>query len=82
MDKMEEMFDKQVNKLDEKEQKFALKLRTFIFSTYNNWIKPILSAIFMFFLFTKIKNSVGVEEATFILLIVIIIYLRIISRKL
>jgi len=82
MDKMEEIFDKQVNKLDEKEQKFALKVRSFIMTGYNNWVKPILSAVFMFWLFTKIKNAIGLEEATFILLIVIIIYLRIISRKL
>ena len=82
MDKMEEVFDKQVNKLSEKEQKFVLKLRSFIMTGYNSWVKPILSAIFMFWFFTKLKNVVGLEEATFILLIVIIIYLRMLLRKL
>ena len=82
MEKMEEFFDKQVNQLNEKEQKFVLKLRSFIFGTYNNWIKPLLSAIFMFFLFTNLKKIIGQEEATYILLIAILIYLRIISRKL
>lgn len=82
MDKMEEIFDKQLNQLDEKEQKFALKVRSFIMTGYNNWVKPILSAIFMFWLFTNLRKVVGHEEAIFYLLIAILIYLRIISRKL
>ena len=82
IDKMEEIFDKQLNKLNEKEQAVALKVRSFVMTGYNNWVKPILSAIFMFWLFTKLRNAVGLEDATYYLLIVIIIYLRILSRKL
>lgn len=81
MDKMEGFLDKQVEQLNEKEQIWVYRIKNFIFDGYNNWIKPILIAMFMFFLFTKIKNLVGLEEAMFIQLTVIIIYLRVISSK-
>ena len=81
MDSMEKMFDKQIDQLTDKEKVFWLKAKNFIFKGYNSLIKPILIAIFMFWLFDKIKNVVGIQEAMFIQLTVIIIFLRIISSR-
>ena len=81
MDILDKKFDEQIGQLSEKEQGFMKNVKTFMFSGYNNYIKPILIAIFMFWLFTKIKNTIGWQDTIFVQLTVIIILLRVISSK-
>lgn len=82
MDKMDNLFNNKINNLSEKEQIFFKKLKDNLFNIYNSFIKPILISIFLFWLFTKIKNIVGIQEAIFIQLTIIIIFLRLINSKL
>jgi len=82
MGKMEDHLDGQVEQLDEKTQVWVYRIKNFIFDGYNNFIKPILIAVFLFFLFDNIKNLVGYEQAKYIQGIVVIIYLRLILKKL
>lgn len=82
MDKLEEIFNKQISYLKPKEQVFMRKLKNNAFNIYNNLLKPVLWAIFLFWLFTRIKNAVGLEEAIYIQGIVVIIYLRLIASRL
>lgn len=79
--KMEDHLDSQLEQLDEKTQVWVYKIKNFIFDGYNNWVKPILIAVFMFFLFANVKTLLGYQETMFIQMTVIIIYLRIISSK-
>lgn len=82
MDFMEDIFHTQIEKLPEKEQLIAYKIQNFIFTGYSNWVKPILIALFMFFLFNKLKDALGWQEVIFIQLTVIIIFLRNLSPML
>lgn len=82
MDKLEEIFNKQISYLKPSEQVIMRKLKNNAFKIYNNWIKPVLWAIFLFWLFTRIKNAVGLEEAIYIQGVVVIIYLRLIASRL
>lgn len=81
METLDKHFEKTISTLSEKEQGFLRSAKKNILSIYNSWVKPILIAIFMFWLFTKIKNVVGLQEAMFVQLTVIIIMLRMISSK-
>ena len=81
MGKMDEQFENVISSLTEKEQMWLRNFKLNMFNIYNQYIKPILIAIFMFWLFTRIKNTLGIEEATYIALVVILIFLRNISSK-
>jgi hypothetical protein len=82
MDSMDKHFEKTISSLTNKEQETARWLKRNMLSVYNTLLKPLLLAVFMFYLFTKIKNVVGLQEAMFIQLTVIIIMLRVIASKL
>jgi len=82
MDKLENKFEKSISTLSEKEQNFFRKVKVGWMSVYNNWIKPILIAIFLFWLFNKINTAVGFQATILIQLTIIIIYLRGLSSKL
>lgn len=82
MDNLEKRFESQISTLPEKEQKFFRGIKDNVLGIYNKWLKPIIIGIFMFWLFTKVKNAVGIEETVIIQLTVIIIYLRLLNSKL
>lgn len=79
---MENKFENEISKLNDKEKNFFLKLKDLVFNLYNNFLKNILIAIFLFWFFTKLKKVVGLQEIIFIQLVVIILLLRIIASKL
>lgn len=78
---MEGKFDEKIKQLSESEQKTARGAKTFFFSAYNNYLKPILIAVFLFWTFDKVKNVVGIQEAVFIQITTIIVFLRMIVSK-
>ena len=82
MDKLERMFEKQISELSQKEQVFLRKLKNNFFTIYNNFLKPVLMGVFLFWLFLRIKTAVGITEAFYIQGIVIIIFLRLIASRL
>lgn len=81
MDSMDKVFEDKISTLSDKEKGFLRSVKSNILWIYNSYVKPLLIAIFMFWLFAKIKNVVGLQEAIFIQLTVIIIFLRVISSK-
>lgn len=80
-EKLEAKYDAQVKQLSEKEQVTLNKAKTFFSSAYK-FIKPIIIAIFLFTLFTKLKAKIGWEDTIFVLLVTIVVFLRYISSKL
>jgi len=82
MDWMEKKFDNQINQLGEKEAKFFRGFKKWMFQIYNGVLKPVLWAIFLFWMFNRIKGLVGIQEAFYIQGIVIILFLRIIASRL
>jgi hypothetical protein len=82
MDKLEKIFDNQISQLGEKEQIFFRKFKNNAFNIYNNILKPVLWAIFLFWLFARIKNTIGIQEAFYVQGVVIIIFLRLIASRL
>lgn len=82
LDKMEKQFEKTISSLSEKEQNTMRAIKNNIFVIYNGYLKPILIAFFMFWLFGKIKNIVGLQETVYVLLVVIVILLRALLSKL
>jgi hypothetical protein len=81
MDKLENKFEDMIAPLSDKERLGIRGVKNFLFGLYNNLLKNILIAIFMFWMFEKIKNVVGLQEAMFIQMTTIIIFLRIINSK-
>lgn len=82
MDNLDKRFENQIKELKPNEQIFLRKLKNNMFSIYNNLLKPVLWAIFLFWLFTRIKNAVGLQEAMYVQGVVIIIFLRLIASRL
>jgi len=81
MNILEKKFEKVIKELEPKQQIFVRKIKNNGFKIYNNLLKPILWAYFMFYIFNKIKNLIGIQEATFTVLVVILIFLRMISSN-
>jgi hypothetical protein len=81
MDSLDKRFEEKISVLSEKEQGVLRLVKNNVLFIYNNYLKPILIAIFMFWVFGKVKNIVGVQEAMFIQLTVIIIFLRVLTAK-
>lgn len=81
METLEDKFEDMIAPLSDNERIKIRGIKNFILSLYNNFLKTILVAIFLFWLFEKIKKVVGIEEAMFIQMTTIIIYLRYISGK-
>lgn len=75
MDKLDIYFEKQLSNMSEREQEFFIKMKNLWFKFYG-FIKPFLIGMFMLWLFTRIKNLIGLEEATYIVLIIQLIFLR------
>ena len=82
METMDKHFEKLISVLSEKERIFLRNVKNGMLTIYNNLLKPILWAIFLFWLFTKIKDSVGLQEAFYVQGIVIILFLRLIASRL
>ena len=82
MDYLEKKFDEQIEHLNEHEKKFFKGFKKWMFQIYNGILKPILWAVFLFWLFAKIKNVVGLQEVMYIQLVIIILFLRIIASRL
>jgi hypothetical protein len=81
LEKLEKIYDNQVEKLPENEQVFFMKLKLGITKGYP-MIKGILIFIGLFIIFTRIKGRLGLEETVFIILIIQMWYLRLINQKL
>lgn len=83
MNVMDKQWEKALTKLNEKEQKFFRNIKKYLLDIgYNKILKPILIGIATFWIFNKLKTRLGLEDTIFIILIVIILYLRSISTKL
>lgn len=81
MDRLDNKFEDMIAPLSDKERIGIRGIKNFIMSFYTNFLKNILIAIFMFWLFTKIKTAIGLQEAMFIQMTTIIVFLRIINSK-
>jgi len=81
METLEDKFEDMIAPLSDNERIKIRGIKNFMFSLYNNYLKIIFVAIFLFWLFDRIKKLVGLEEAMFIQMTTIIIYLRYISGK-
>jgi hypothetical protein len=81
MDNLENKFENMISTLSDKEKIAIRGIKNFMLNIYNNIIKNILIAIFMFWMFSKIKTIVGLQEAMFIQMTTIIVFLRIINSK-
>lgn len=80
IEKMEDMFEKQVSQLTEKEQNVVRWIKDKIFIGYD-FIKPFLIAVAMFWIFDRIKKAVGFQDALYVCVVIIIIFLRLIYSK-
>lgn len=82
MDALDKKFESAISSLSDKEKNFFRTVKNWVLQIYNGVLKPILWAIFMFWIFTKVKNAVGLQEAIYVQLTVIIIFLRLIASRL
>ena len=82
MDMLERMFEKQIAVLEPNEQVFLRKLKNNSFAIYNNILKPVLYAIFFFWIFARVESAYGIEKGFYIQGVVIIIFLRMIASRL
>lgn len=78
---MEKKFDQKISTLSEKEQKVFRTIKKWTFGLYTT-LKPFAIAIAMFWIFNRVKLAVGLQEAMFIAVVTIIIFLRMILAKL
>jgi hypothetical protein len=76
LDSLENIFEKKISSLGEKEQTFFRSIKNNIKGLYNNWIKPLLIAVFLFWIFGKVEKALGLQYAIFVQLTIIIILLR------
>jgi hypothetical protein len=81
MKRLNDMFEDKIKDLSDKEQIFFRNLKNKSFTIYET-IKPILIAIGLFWIFTRIKHAIGLQEAFYVQGIVIIILLRMIASRL
>ena len=79
---LEKKFDEQIAKLSPKEQGFFKGVKKWMFQIYNCILKPVLLAFALFWIFGRVKTAVGLEEAIFIQLTVVILLLRMIASRL
>lgn len=82
MDYLEKRFEKIISELPENERVFVRNIKIWMFKIYNSFIKFILWAVFLFWLFDRIKKAIGIQEAIYVQLTVIILYLRLIASRL
>jgi len=81
IDNLEKQFDQKISTLTESEQKVFKTIKKWTFGLYTT-IKPFVIAIAMFWIFNKVKLAVGMQEAMYIVMIMILIFLRMILAKL
>jgi len=81
MDKMNNKLEYTIKDLPENEQNVIRKIKDFLINGYE-FIKPVVIGIFMFWLFYRIKDAVGIQETFFIQGVIIIIFLRVIASRL
>lgn len=81
MKKMDGKFEEQLKELPYDMRVKIRKFKNTMFGGYN-LIKPILIGLAMFWLMFRIEARVGIETATFIVLILIAIFLRSLNSKL
>ena len=81
MDSLEQKFETKISGLSEKEQGVFRGIKNVIKNLYNNYIKPLLIAIFLFWIFGKVETLLGIQQAIFVQLTVVIILLRQILSK-
>ena len=81
MKKMDGVFEEQLKELPYDTRLKLRKFKNWMFGSYN-FVKPVLIGIAMFWLMFRIEARVGLETATFIVLILIAIFLRSLNSKL
>lgn len=79
--KLEAIFDKQLEPLSDKEKNFFYGMRNKIDKIWKT-IKPIAIGFAMFYVFGRIYGRLGHDYTMFILLVIVVIYLRSLSSKL
>lgn len=79
-DKLSDKLRDMLKELNPKEQAFFLNLDKKFRKFTKNILSPILFAFATFFIFTRIKNRVGYDEAIFIVLVVQVLLLRNLNR--
>ena len=81
MNELERKFENVIKDLPDNEKATLRSLKLKFFGLYNSLLKPLMIAIFLFWTFDKIKNLLGLQDAIFIQLTVIIILLRMLLSK-
>ena len=81
MDRMDDRLEKTIKDLPDNEKNVIRNIKSKMMSGYE-FIKPVLLGLALFWIFYRIRDTVGIQEAFFIEGIVIIIFLRIIASRL
>lgn len=81
MKKMDGKFEEVIKELDYDSRIKVRNFKNTMFGSYN-FVKPLLIGLAMFWLMFRIEARVGLEQATFIVLILIAIFLRSLNSKL
>ena len=79
--KLDRKWDSLMTDLSETEQKHFNKAKYYLYKGWD-FINPIVIAVFLFGLFTKIRTTLGHDTVMFVLMVTAVIYLRLINSKL
>lgn len=66
----------------ESEIVLAKKVKKWVSNFFKNWVTPIALTMSAFYIFTRIKTRVGIEDTFFIFMVLILVSLRGINQKL
>jgi hypothetical protein len=79
--KMDDIVTKMTEKMPEKDRLDMFKMKNVLVKVFDNYLKPMVYAIAMFWLFNRVKGIVGLQDAIYICLVTIIVFLRMILVK-
>ena len=81
MDRLDVKFEATIKELDSDSRVKVRNFKNLMFGSYN-FVKPVLIAIAMFWLFYRIQARIGTQETILAVLILNAIFLRSLNKKL
>lgn len=78
---MDTVVEKMTDKMSEKDRLDMFKMKNVLVKIIDDFVKPLAYGLAMFWLFNRLKGILGIEEATYVCLVTIIVFLRMILVK-
>lgn len=79
--KLDIKFEQQIEGLTDKEKEFFRNSKNYYMKIYE-FLKPLMIAVAMFWLFNRIKNTIGFYDAIYVVAVAQLVFLRMILSKL